>query len=231
MVDVLSSTFYISNFFPHPRWPLAHMWSLSVEEQFYLLWPWVLVYFFRQRYKVLAVAIILAPFFRLACAAVGNHQAEFEWSPSVQDTLALGCLLALIRERLSSITHILDRFFIPVAILTLLLPYFNYQHGLRPFVIVTLTNFGITFCVENCIRKGYRVLNWKPIVWIGTLSYSIYLFQMPFFTPEYSSWLTRFPVNVLCILPVAMVSHYLIEKPFLKLRAKRAAQKRTLTTT
>jgi peptidoglycan/LPS O-acetylase OafA/YrhL len=68
---------------------------------------------------------------------------------------------------------------------------------------------------------------------MGTVSSSfegpahpIYLVQMPFFTPGSTLWLTRFPWNVLCILPVAMACHYLIEKPFLKLRARRAARKR-----
>ncbi len=224
IIDVVSSTFYVANFVPHPRWPLAHMWSLSVEEQFYLLWPFLLKGQFRNRYKFLAIAIVLAPFFRLAFAAAGNHQAQAEWFPSVQDTLATGCLLALFRERLSHITHILDKFFAPVAIFTLLLPLLSYPRGVEPLVVLTLTNFGIAFCIENCIRKKYWILNWKPVVWLGTLSYSIYLFQMPFFTPGSSSWLTRFPANVLFILPVAMACHYFIEKPFLKLRARRAAR-------
>jgi len=229
--DILGSAFYVLNFIGPHGWPLAHMWSLCVEEQFYLLWPLLLLRYFRQRFKILAVAIILAPFFRAAFGFRGFHGAEAEWFPSAMDFLAIGCLLALFRERLSQWSEQIDRFIIPIAAATLLLPLFSYPPGVQPLVVLSLMGFGIALCVDNCIRKAYWILNCTPIVWLGTLSYSIYLVQMPFFTPASNSWLTKLPWNVLCILPAAMACHYLIERPFLKLRAKRAARKRVLITT
>jgi peptidoglycan/LPS O-acetylase OafA/YrhL len=201
------------------------MWSLSVEEQFYLLWPLLLNRFFRQRYKILAAAIIVAPFFRAISGFLGNHGAEANWFPSAMDFLAIGCLLALFRDRLSQWSQRLDKFIIPIAVATLLMPLFSYPPGVQPLLILTLVGFGIAYCVDNCIRKGYWILNWRPVVWLGTLSYSIYLVQMPFFTPGSPSWLTTFPWNVMCILPAAIACHYLIEKPFLRLRAIRAARR------
>ncbi len=225
-LDVLSTVFYVSNFNSHMGWPLSHMWSLSVEEQFYLLWPLLLNRFFRHRYKILAAAIIVAPFFRAVSGVLGNRGAEANWFPSAMDYLAIGCLLALFRDRLSQWSQRLDKFIIPIAAATLLMPLFHYPPGVQPLLVLTLVGFGIAFCVDNCIRKAYWILNWKPVVWLGTLSYSIYLVQMPFFTPGSTSWLTAFPWNLLCILPAAMACHYLIEKPFLRLRAIRAARKR-----
>ena len=94
--------------------------------------------------------------------------------------------------------------------------------------MLSLQNLGIAFCIQHCIRKKYWILNCAPVVWIGALSYSIYLCQMPFFQDHPTHLIGRFPVNIICVLPAAMICHYLIEKPFLRLREKRGAMAKAL---
>ena len=216
--DVFYSLLYVQNFNSKASWSLGHMWSLAVEEQFYLLWPFLLNRFFRHRYKIVIAAMVVAPLFRTACGGLGFHQAEVEWFPSAMDALATGCLLALLKEKATVWLAAADRWFIPVLIGTLSIPQFSYPHGVQPLLMLSLQNLGIAFCIEHCIRKRYWVLNWGPVMWIGVLSYSIYLCQEPFFQNPPANIFERFPVNVLCILPVAMACHYLIEKPFLRMR-------------
>ena len=216
--DVLCSLFYVQNFNWKASWSLGHMWSLAVEEQFYLLWPFLLNRFFRHRYKIVIAAMVVAPLFRTACGGLGFHQAEVEWFPSAMDALATGCLLALFKEKAVAWPAAADRWFIPVLIGTLAIPQLSYPHGLEPLIMLSLQNLGIAFCIEHCIRKRYWVLNWAPITWIGVLSYSIYLCQEPFFQNPPTNFFERFPVNVLCVLPAAMACHYLIERPFLRMR-------------
>jgi peptidoglycan/LPS O-acetylase OafA/YrhL len=62
-----------------------------------------------------------------------------------------------------------------------------------------------------------RVLELRGFVWVGTLSYSLYLWQQPFLNRHDTGWWAAFPVNVGFALALACVSYYLIEKPWLRL--------------
>lgn len=223
--DMLCSLFYVQNFNWKASWSLGHMWSLAVEEQFYLLWPFLLNRFFKHRYRIAFAALIIAPFFRAASGKLGFHGAEVEWFPSAMDALATGCLLALCKEKVQAWSAATDKLFLPVVIGVLAIPQFSYPHGVQPLLMVSLQNLGIAFCVEHCMRKRYWILNWKPVMWIGVLSYSIYLCQEPFFQRQSPNIFERFPLNLLCILLAAMACHSLIEKPFLRLRERREPQK------
>ena len=77
-------------------WLLGHLWSLSVEEQFYLLWPFVLALAFTL-HRLVAIAVVLAaPIARLVFWDYGLRDID-EYFPAVADSIAAGCLLA-VRE-------------------------------------------------------------------------------------------------------------------------------------
>jgi peptidoglycan/LPS O-acetylase OafA/YrhL len=65
-----------------------------------------------------------------------------------------------------------------------------------------------------------RFLNAKPLVALGVLSYSIYLWQQPFLNPHRSSWVCQWPVNIGLIALCAVASYLLIESPFLRLKER-----------
>jgi peptidoglycan/LPS O-acetylase OafA/YrhL len=54
--------------------------------------------------------------------------------------------------------------------------------------------------------------------WLGTLSYSLYLWQEPFLYYKGTSWITAFPQNVVLAVAAAVMSYYVIERPFLRLK-------------
>jgi peptidoglycan/LPS O-acetylase OafA/YrhL len=72
-----------------------------------------------------------------------------------------------------------------------------------------------------------RVLNWGPLVWLGRLSYSLYLWQQVFLDDTSAAWICRFPQNFMLCLPAAMVSYYLIERPCLALKPRYVDRERS----
>ena len=238
--DVLHALTYTMNYVGNRSWNVGHIWSLSVEEQFYLLWPLaVLLCKPRIASKVALLALLLAPLCRLVfffwIPAIPYH----EWFPAACDSLATGCFLTLLgpglRQRWIS-PWITSRWFFAVPVLVLLANALRYRAegllGLDPkarilFLLldtvgITLMNVGIALTIERvvCYPGDFfgRILNSKPLIWLGTISYSLYLWQMPFFNPESPAWITRFPVNIVLSIAAATASYYCIEKPILQLR-------------
>ena len=63
----------------------------------------------------------------------------------------------------------------------------------------------------------FRFLNWSPLAYVGVLSYSLYVWNNLFLLGE-NFWFSFFPCNIACVAGMALVSHYLVERPFLKLK-------------
>ncbi|MBX9929188.1 MAG: hypothetical protein K2X99_09775, partial [Gemmatimonadaceae bacterium] len=64
------------------------------------------------------------------------------------------------------------------------------------------------------------VLNAAPVMWVGRISYSLYLWQQPFLTDTPVWWTQRLGINVLCAFAAAAASYYLVEQPVLAWRAR-----------
>jgi peptidoglycan/LPS O-acetylase OafA/YrhL len=97
-------------------------------------------------------------------------------------------------------------------------------------VNITIMNLGIALVIDRCVRISDdligKVLNWAPLAWVGTLSYSLYLWQEPFLNHYEQSKMNTFPLNILLAFSFAIASFYLIEKPFLAWRDRRARRRR-----
>jgi peptidoglycan/LPS O-acetylase OafA/YrhL len=73
-----------------------------------------------------------------------------------------------------------------------------------------------------------RALNFRPLVWIGLLSYSLYLWQQPFFADGVRM---AIPLRLAMLLTVAITSYFGVEKPFLALRQRIELHRRRLPAT
>jgi peptidoglycan/LPS O-acetylase OafA/YrhL len=224
---LLRAATYSANYWS-TGWTLGHTWSLAVEEQFYILWPCLIVLLgLRRSFMCAAVVLLLSPLFRAIAALSGhwpdNPRYAFE---CVADALATGCLLAYVRPWLwnrAGYRRLLEWRAMelwPVVILALAVASARWER-LGAIAGVTFLNIAIAVWIDWCLRfpgsRVGRILNARPIAFIGVLSYSIYLWQQPFLRTGHT---LRFPLSILCIGILALVSFFLIERPMLLLRAR-----------
>jgi peptidoglycan/LPS O-acetylase OafA/YrhL len=170
--------------------PISPLWSLAVEEQFYLLWPWFILFLPRRALRSFIVAtIFVGPLWRLACVALGANDIATETITfGCLDLLAIGALLAESRwsERDEAP---LRRFAFPaliVAGIALLLVAFSI--GLRAELVYGRFARALVFVwIVARASEGFgggvgKLLSFRPIAAIGRISYGIYLLHA--FTPE-----------------------------------------------
>lgn len=207
---------------------LGHLWSMAVQEQFYLVWPLILIVGGRSIAGGCALAaVILVPIARVVLATLSPDTTSvyLTYGASI-DTLALGCLLALGRERLAGhrwFNRIVDS---PWSIpLLYVVAGASVIIGWRPSLLLRtpLVSLAVVLLLERCLRypdRGVgRLLNMRWIVYLGSASFSIYLWQQPFLdlfsTPSTSS----FPANLLVGIAAGLVSWRLLEQPLAARRA------------
>ena len=203
-------------------WLLGHLWSLSVEEQFYLLWPAAMVLGFRWRKQIGVAVLLLAPVARFLFWRAGMHDID-EYFPAVADSLMMGCLLAFYKdtlcERMKWLTH--PAVFAVLGVLTVfsqhLLPLVRLQ-----IVIGGLVPLIIALFLFSAIERADGWLNNGVTGSLGILSYSIYLWQQPFLNRNMHIWWTAFPLNVVLALLCGTASYYVVERPFLAMFREKA---------
>lgn len=241
---ITSVTF--TKYFDKHDWPTNHLWSLSVEEHFYLLWPLGFIYLKNKGRRLLTVIILL---FVPAARIISAYYLQGQWMDELSlfqraDAIACGCLLALHFDTIAlAVDKVVQKsrllFLLPPAIL-LGLYLLTEAHIKQPVAYFLLTAFGTTtgtlanlaVALLLVITIHYKTwwqgfLSLKPVNYTGKISYGIYLWQQVFFSPwqqQYFS-LQLNPVlalllNVACIVMVATASYYIIEKPFLRLKLK-----------
>lgn len=235
-LDLVVAYGYASSYFQsHLPWVLSHLWSLSVEEQFYLIWPLALAFSFVLARRFALLAIVLAPLCHVLLIELGLRQGAPFFFPSVADSLAAGCLLALFQPQLQRYRAFFAwRGFPLIWTLTFFIPflhrytppvlrYWGFPHlALASSVsFLSVFNAGMVLCVQNALVAPPRLLNTPIVVWVGTLSYSLYIWQMPFAHPRAPSWVTTFPQNLILAFLAAVISFYLVEQPVLRIRARR----------
>jgi peptidoglycan/LPS O-acetylase OafA/YrhL len=223
---MVSAIFYYSNY-RLPMVDIQQSWSLSVEEQFYFLWPVVIVLLGMRRATLgCALALIVAPVFRALTdlnywnVTIAAFAKEFPFECAC-DAIAIGCLLAIFRERLWSIrtyrTVVDSPLVWSIALVALAIWIANPSSIIRNTISIPVLNVGIAMLLDRYMRMPLtvigRMLNAGPVAWLGTVSYSLYLWQQPWM---FSGLFV--PLRLLGAFVCATTSFYLVERPGLRLR-------------
>lgn len=204
----------------YPGAPVSHLWSLSVEEQFYLCWP-LLVLFAPRRWllPITASTLVLAPLSRLALLGLANPVAAAVWTPSCLDTLGAGATLAVLGERGGAWA----RRGLPLGLALLAA---TYLAGDTFRAVFRDTAYALAFAwVVRRAATGFggstgRALAWGPLAYLGSISYGIYLIHhmLPMRLPGYG------PLRTLVVLavtiPLAAASFHLFESPLNRLKRR-----------
>ena len=226
--DLWHAATFTMNYHHERAWALNHTWSLAVEEQFYLLWPLALLLLGVRRGLNCAILFLLAaPLLRAIMwygldASPSAMTREFQ---AVGDALAAGCWLAVLRHRGMALPAWLrGAGFYGLALSLFAIPAVIYKLDAGLFYVVgqSYINFAAAAIIWRCVEVdqgiAYRLLNLRPVTWLGTLSYSLYLWQEPFLDSFSTAWFASWPVNLLLAFTCAVLSCYLVERPCLRLR-------------
>jgi peptidoglycan/LPS O-acetylase OafA/YrhL len=236
--EAICAIFFVYNYLPtHQAFGLEHTWSLNVEEQFYLFWPGLLYLLKPKRALYLASSLVLLnPLIRLLSdyiqpiiPAIQNHQVALTLHFNL-DYLMMGSVMGLsygksqfdlLLEKLFKLkAHFVAAFLVFIVSPILLRLCWNnylYVQGLIEAPSMALL---IIWCVKNPVSKLGLILNSKPAIAIGTISYSLYLWQDLFMPKGIAGIFSYFPLNLIPIFLCASGSYYFVERRFLKMRAR-----------
>lgn len=236
--SILSATFFGSNiffYFTNTQYgaedsllqPFLHTWSLGVEEQFYILFPIILLlaYKFAKNHLVtIFAALILISLQYADWQSAKNSQLNFFMLTSRLWELGFGSLLAFYELKYGRVKNELLNQTMPLLGLFLIthsIVFFNNQTP-HPSLITLLPTAGTALIILYSLNKTDlvgKVLSWKPIVGIGLISYSMYLWHYPIFAFARISNIEGIHniekiLLILSTIIISIISYYLIEKPF-----------------
>jgi peptidoglycan/LPS O-acetylase OafA/YrhL len=228
---------FTSNFFDPRQWLPGHLWSLSVEEQFYLIWPFGFVWIRPWERPALALAILSCVV--VSCVMFQGIGGPVPDSPLLgersflrkSDSIAIGCAAAIVLRYYPSPLRNLFLHFRLWCILSIIF-LVGFPKALEALRMCPPWHFPGSTAMQAaglaCIllwsqyepdARVFRVLQWRPFVLLGLWSYSIYLWQQLFsadarvFGFESYPWWLSFPGWLIPTLLCGMVSYYFIEQP------------------
>lgn len=226
---------YVGNF--------NHFWSLAVEEQFYIIWPFLILFVKQNKLMRLILGFMLISFIsRLCCHLIsnGNWMLASYFTPNLFLPLSLGALLAYSKRYKPSLSSFFDNtYFLYISAIFYSFAYYLFHVKLQVVIFDVLFDeylfsFSCVFFISKASSNGFKwfgkwVLEHNLVTFTGKISYGLYvyhLFVIGFFwnylSPKFklhvdnkhAIWLIYFLVTYF----LAILSFYIIEKPINKLK-------------
>lgn len=239
--DIWTAGSYFASF-DHPS-VLLHTWSLAIEEQFYLLFPFVLlaataVFGHKRRAMgaaVAALAGISAGWAALLWVTGASVDRIYMGTDTRAQSLLVGACMGIVvsarprmerAPRMVTLAGTLGFVLLAAAMAAVRDVSAMFLGG---FLVVAM---GTAAVILACLYEGpvSRALAWRPLVLLGIISYSVYLWHYPIFAwvqgPEGNAQLSAEVWSFVLTLLVATGSYYFIERPFLRGRFARLPSRR-----
>lgn len=246
--------FHLNNFigFIAPDHPphrmLAHFWSLSLEEQFYLLWPLIVLWLPLNRKLLIAIYFVIiasiATRFMVWCRLEDSSYFTYVITSIRTDCLGIGCLLAILRFLYPD--KFAGKFFRVCSVLLLIhcVAFLLIQFGVLSFPHYSIFRYSsfaaivgmiMVPCIQTQLSKPFNLISNKLLIFFGKISYSLYVFHIPiivlgkFYLKPYLADIAK-PGNtsvmlfgiIMAIVSIiaSTFSYYLFERKFLRLKDK-----------
>lgn len=211
----------------------ADLWSLSVEEHFYLIWPSLLVLCgLKWGRHVAAYFAIAVGIWRMMEPQMNLHLFPGV-PPHLRTDLRMDALLwgavvaftlndAMARDKL----RLQLQFWPWLGMVALALASIVYYSNLTSMFLAVLIPMILAGTLLHPKWLVSRLLDSAPFAWVGRISYSLYIWQQLFLVPGWdhpAHFWTRLPWNLPAVLAVACLSYYFIETPLLRVGGRLAA--------
>ena len=222
------------------QFPLGHFWSLAVEEQFYLTWPFFIVLApKRYLFAGTVVAVFIGLFTRIWLQRAGYGEFWLGLTPCCFDSLGIGALTALARQDPAvhrKWTGVITVLGFGIGLPTLIFHFFKSgEGGIGTFY----ANFFYAAIVDRCYDLRFANKKWsglvQPLVYLGTISYGIYVIHVPAWSAFHrlmyvSGYVVptplQAPVGMAIVVGLASISWHVMERPLLLLRKGAPVEKR-----
>lgn len=239
--EILTGLFFFQNYKHTFKFPtnddyyyVGQLWTLSIEEQFYLFWPFLFRFTGRKVLIWFSLSVVLlSPLIRIL-----TYYFVPQWRPYIPimahtyfDPIMFGCLAALVKD-LPLVNKFVFSKFAPMGILFsitfifLIQPFLVRDFG-GPFNLnigVFISSFLVSFILVYCYFRPnsilVKTLCFKPLAFVGVISYSLYLWNPLFLAPAGPYIWQQFPYNFILTFIFGTISFFSVEKNFIHLRKK-----------
>ncbi|MEO8286913.1 MAG: acyltransferase [Chloroflexota bacterium] len=226
---------------------MGHSWSLAIEEQFYLVWPFVLIGLLSLRMSSRRLAgsvgllMVSAVAWRLWLVISGGYDSRLFVSLDTRaDQLLVGCFLGvlaaegLVHPSIRGVRATRWLVVISAVVLTYLVADPAWYSSLFPFyggftLIALCAGALILHLIVSPQGRMSRLLAWQPLAQIGVVSYGIYLWHYPIFhlLPTGPAGWLDWPMQLVRLVMLALfvtASRRYVEKPMLRLKERLSSQ-------
>ncbi len=246
MTQLAAGIFYFTNIFQvsfqtyggdMPVMPWTHLWSLAVEEHFYLIFPLVIVLCRKNWTRcaiILTAILITVPLWRSFIhfgTALPSSEYNYMMTDARFDSLAWGCLLSVLlhlKGSLKPFKPLLGIIPTALAVGAILASFIIRDDNFRYTIRFSLQGAALFILVLNfyylkALQFAIKICELKPLAWIGQISYALYLWHVPIYFIIHHYMERNAGSILLAVLLsfiISAISFYWVEKPFITLRKR-----------
>lgn len=242
--EALAAVFYGTNIYQtwaasvnySPLMSWTPLWSLAVEEHFYMLFPLLVLaagLMWKRLHMAVMAIIVIVPIWRAFVyfnLNVPVSDYNYMMTDARMDSIAWGCLLTIVlhRKGAEALRAAIGVLPVVVAAIALLASFVIRDDSFRYIIRFSLQGAAIGVLILNLyylatLRWAFKILEIAPLVWIGKTSYALYLWHYPIYDYVHKvmeSGALSIALTLLITLIMTAISFYLIEGPFMKLRKR-----------